>query len=358
MGFLPSFVLVTVCVIFGVATACSNGSCRLLEECSNDGDCESGLYCFSCPEGFSGTRCVRSTTTNQFKLVNNSLPFNKYAFLTTHNSYAIDDGAPRLTVTNQEDSVTQQLNNGVRGLMLDTYDFQGDVWLCHSFGGKCHIYTAFRPAIETLKEVEAFLSANPTEIVTIILEDYVQAPNGLTKVFTDAGLMKYWFPLTNMPKSGQDWPLVSDMVAKNQRLIVFTSIQSKEETEGIAYQWNYMVENHYGNEGMKAGSCSNREESSPLDDTSKSLVLVNHFNSAPIKLLTCENNSADLINMLITCYGSAANRWANFVAVDFYKRSEGGGAFQGVDTLNGKLLCGCDDIHACTPESTFGACRS
>ena len=74
-----------------------------------------------------------------------------------------------------------------------------------------------------------------------------------------------------------------------------------------------------GNKGMEAGSCSNREESSPLDDTSKSLVLVNHFNTAPIKLLTCENNSADLINMLITCYGSAGNRWANFVAVDFYK---------------------------------------
>ena len=77
----------------------------------------------------------------------------------------------------------------------------------------------------------------------MILEDYVQAPNGLTKVFTDAGLMKYWFPLKNMPKNGQDWPLISDMVANNQRLLVFTSIRSKEESEGIAYQWNYMVEN-------------------------------------------------------------------------------------------------------------------
>jgi len=46
-----------------------------------------------------------------------------------------------------------------------------------------------------------------------------------------------------MPKNGQDWPLVSDMVQNNQRLLVFTSIQSKEASEGIAYQWNYMVEN-------------------------------------------------------------------------------------------------------------------
>lgn len=94
-----------------------------------------------------------------------------------------------------------------------------------------------------MKEVEAFLTANTAEIVTLILEDYVQSPNGLTKVFTDAGLKKFWFPITNMPKNGSDWPRVSDMVANNQRLLVFTSNRTKEATEGIAYQWNYMVEN-------------------------------------------------------------------------------------------------------------------
>lgn len=94
-----------------------------------------------------------------------------------------------------------------------------------------------------MKVIEAFLAANTKEIVTLILEDYVQSPNGLTKVFTDAGLKKFWFPITNMPKDNDDWPLVSDMVANNQRLLVFTSNRAKEATEGIAYQWNYMVEN-------------------------------------------------------------------------------------------------------------------
>lgn len=47
---------------------------------------------------------------------NNSLPFNKYAFLTTHNSFAREGepsahtGLPRVTPTNQEDTITQQLN--------------------------------------------------------------------------------------------------------------------------------------------------------------------------------------------------------------------------------------------------------
>lgn len=94
-----------------------------------------------------------------------------------------------------------------------------------------------------MREIEAFLAANPSEIVTLILEDYVETPNGLPKLFNDSGLTKYWFPVSSMPQNGQDWPLVSDMVASNQRLIVFTSIKSKQDSEGIAYQWNYMVEN-------------------------------------------------------------------------------------------------------------------
>ncbi|PON42914.1 PLC-like phosphodiesterase [Parasponia andersonii] len=285
---------------------------QLLDERSTDKDRASGLYCFSCPEGFLGIRCVRSKITDQFKLLNETLLA----------------GIPRLTFTNQEDSVTQQLNNGVRALMLDNYDLKGDVWLCHSIAGQCHELTAFVP-IDTLKEIELFSSSNPSEIVTLILEDYVQAPKGLTNVFTKAGLMKSWFPVKNIPKSGQDWPLVSDMVAKNQRLIVFTSIQAKEQTEGIAYQ----------------------AESSPLDEESRSLVLVNYFQSDPVKEPTCEHKSGDLIYMFRTCYGAAGNRWSNLVAVDYYKVI--GGAFQAVDTLNGMLLCGCDDIHACALELGF-----
>ena len=33
--------------------------------------------------------------------------------------------------------------NGVRGLMLDMYDFRNDIWLCHSYGGACRNFTAF-----------------------------------------------------------------------------------------------------------------------------------------------------------------------------------------------------------------------
>lgn len=99
------------------------------------------------------------------------------------------------------------------------------------------------PAVNTLKVVQVFLEANPSEIITIIIEDYVTSPNGLNNVFNAAGLRKYWFPVSRMPKNGGNWPTVDDMVKKNQRLVVFTSKSWKEAAEGIAYQWRYMVEN-------------------------------------------------------------------------------------------------------------------
>ncbi|KAK6155001.1 hypothetical protein DH2020_009249 [Rehmannia glutinosa] len=330
---------------------------QVMDDCSTDKDCGAGLYCYSCEAGFPGSRCVRAKATNLFQIVNNSLPFNNYAFLTTHNAFAIDGepshtGVPRITITNQDDTITQQLNNGVRALMLDTYDYEGEIWLCHSFGSKCRDYTAFGPAVETLKEIEKFLRENPSEIVTLFLQDYVETPNGLSKVFRAAGLMNYWFAVSKMPKNGQNWPIVRDMVAKNQRLLVFTSVESKEKSEGIAYQWNYVVENIYGDDGMIPRICANRQESSPLNDNTKSLVLVNYFGSLPSKKIACVHNSEDLLNMLQTCHHAAGQRWPNFVAVDFYKRSEGGGTFQAVDTLNGELLCGRKDVHQCGVSPT------
>lgn len=348
--------------LFITARACSQGSCQLLDSCSAAGDCGSGLYCSTCPAiGQNQPVCVRGQATRVTSIVN-GLPFNKYTWLTTHNAFSIIGeqsytGTARVTFYNQEDTVTNQLNNGVRGLMLDMYDFMGDVWLCHSFGGQCYNFTAFEPAVNTLREVEAFLSLNPTEIVTIFIEDYVHAIKGLTKVFNDAGLSKYWFPVTKMPKKGEDWPTVTEMIAENQRLVVFTSMPSKEATEGIAYQWRYITENEPGDDGIRPGSCSNRKESVPLNSKAALLFLMNYFSTIPDQSGTCKDHSTALIQTLNVCYHEAGKA-PNFIAVNFYMRSDAGGVFDAVDTVNGRSLCGCNTVTACQVGAANGVCRN
>uniref|UniRef100_A0A6N2M4I8 Uncharacterized protein n=1 Tax=Salix viminalis TaxID=40686 RepID=A0A6N2M4I8_SALVM len=120
---------------------------QVFQSCNEATNCGPGLYCGNCLAlGKTQPICTRGQAILPNSIIN-GLPFNKYTWLVTHNSFSIVDapslpGVQRLTFYNQEDTVTNQLRNGVRGLMLDMYDFEGDIWLCHSFRGQCYNFTA------------------------------------------------------------------------------------------------------------------------------------------------------------------------------------------------------------------------
>ncbi|KAH0880307.1 hypothetical protein HID58_067701 [Brassica napus] len=321
LTFFLTVLLIPCFLIFNPSSALKEG-----ETCIVTKNCDQGLHCESClsSDNFR-PRCSRMQTVNPTSKVK-GLPYNKYTWLTTHNSFArigarSGTGSMILAPSNQQDSITSQLINGVRGFMLDMYDFQNDIWLCHSYGGNCFNYTAFQPALNILHEFQVFLDKNKDVVVTLILEDYVKSPNGLGRVFDASGLRNFMFPVTSMPKNGEDWPTIDEMITKNQRMLVFTSNPQKEATEGFAFLWKYMVENQYGNGGMRPGVCTNRPESAAMGDTSRSLVLVNYFPDTADLIGSCKQNSAPLLEAIQKCQEASGQRWPNFIAVDFYKEN-------------------------------------
>ena len=55
------------------------------------------------------------------------------------------------------------MQNGVRGLMLDMYDFRNDIWLCHSFAGICQNFTAFVSALLLFSPPPSMASSEQSE---------------------------------------------------------------------------------------------------------------------------------------------------------------------------------------------------
>ncbi|CAI9101918.1 OLC1v1000084C5 [Oldenlandia corymbosa var. corymbosa] len=98
---------------------------------------------------------------------------------------------------------------------------------------------------------------------------------------------------------------------------------------------------------MVAGKCLNRGESLAMNTTTRSLIVMNYFPDYPSIIGACRENSAPLMDMLNTCYEAAGKRWPNFIVVDFYKKSDGGGAPEAVDKANGQLICARPDILSC-----------
>jgi hypothetical protein len=72
--------------------------------------------------------CKKETAVDQSSLLLPK-PYDKVCFLMTHN--AMNSSEKGFTIPNQTHSVTNQLKNGVRGLMLDTYDGTNGVALTY-----------------------------------------------------------------------------------------------------------------------------------------------------------------------------------------------------------------------------------
>ncbi|PBQ00248.1 hypothetical protein [Pseudomonas congelans] len=258
-----------------------------------------------------------------------SRPFNQYTWATAHNAYL--------------NSIKEQLERGIRGFMLDLYPRTRDdgtpfIKLCHGWDEDvCYEENSLNDELaKTLNDVYLpFLKANPSAVITLMLESYVErklferelkqvSPEFLSMVFDTADY------------STARWPLLVDMIRKNKRVIILankTELTGKLEINGldvrILKNTDIAVENTY-NLGLVTNhdwTCETRDMGHPLETvqapSSKGwppLFVMNQihsFASSAAHAGDVDNNLTWLQRRVLDNCMPKANKYPNYIAVDY-----------------------------------------
>ncbi len=299
-------------------------------------------------------------------------PFNEVALAATHNSMSVP--LPGWFAAEQERPIPNQLEDGIHGLLIDTYfadllpngrhrtvfgknpleangaeslgpeataaalrirdrlGFKGKgkrgMFLCHGF---CELGAT--PVGEVLGQIRDFLVANPDEVLLIINQDDVP-PAAFVQEVRKAGLEPFAY---DGPVTGT-WPTLRQMIDSGKRLVIFS------EHEGGGAPW-YRVGYDGGIQETPFAFARVAELTEPArwpascvahrGGDQAPLFLLNHWiTNDPIPL---PSNAAQ-VNAYERLLGRARacqqqrHRLPNIIAVNFYRR---GDLFKVVDSLNG-----------------------
>jgi len=250
-------------------------------------------------------------------------PYNQVVFLGTHNAYnSAQDG---FNLPNHNLNVANQLNDGVRCLLMDVYELEGELVVYHTFS-----FLGFQPFANYLNDIKTFLDDNPNEIITIIIECHTTAQL-IENDIQQTGLTNYLYH----HNSNLGWQSLQNMADNNQRLVIFSEEDNgTPEQTWYHYVWDYTVETHYSVNHPDDFNCDDNR-----GEVDNDLYLFNHFVTTPLGV--GDSISAAIINDYDFLYNrieecqSINNRIPNFVTVDFH---ELGNPIDVVNDLNGTLV--------------------
>lgn len=253
--------------------------------------------------------------------------YDDVAYLTTHNAF--NDAADGFLLPNQNNTITQQLNDGVRALMIDVYDKDGVATVYHGFS-----YLGNAPLTDKLDEIKAFLENNPQEIVTLILENYA-SPALIETALSQSGLLSHLFVKDT---TTLQWPTLQEMITSGKRLVIFSEADDGTPAQPwYHYIWDYAVETGYSAHNTGEFSCDYNR-----GNPDNPLFIVNHFITDATLGTGIEaqaavaNANPYLLNRLNECMNEH-NKFPNFITVDFYERGDSKAA---VDSINSQYWAG------------------
>jgi uncharacterized membrane protein YhaH (DUF805 family) len=260
--------------------------------------------------------------------------YDQVTYPATHNAMAASDA--EFLAPDQDLDLIGQLDRGVRALLIDVHRWttvqqvgaflaglpadqrrllepylrapvgtRPGLWLCHNV---CQLGAL--DLAGQLQRLRAWLDANPTEIITLIIQDEAPAAE-IMAAFAQAGLGRYL--LTPPDDPAGDWPRLGDMIRTGRRLVVLAE-QADEPGTWYRRLFRYASDTPFHVTSPDAFTCD-----PDRGDPHAPLLLINHWVSRAAGSrydATIANSRTSLLAHIRLCETTRSRR-PTFLAVDF-----------------------------------------
>ncbi|KZT74978.1 PLC-like phosphodiesterase [Daedalea quercina L-15889] len=262
--------------------------------------------------------------------------FGNVTFVGAHDSYAVSSINP---AANQDVNVTEQLENGVRMLQMQTHNESGTIQLCHTSclllnGGTLQTY---------LESVKSWMDDNTNDVVSLLIVNSYDnfSPAQYDTVFKAVGLDTLAYAPSSASLSYTEWPTLGDLIDNGTRLVVFLT------TEADYTSVPYLID-EFSNIWETAYDVTTTDFDCSVNRTSgnyaEQMYLINHFlDEDLLGVLVPDKSDASKTNAVsgtgslgaqVTECAAEYSRNPNFMLVDFYEYGDGS-VFEVAATANG-----------------------
>lgn len=147
---------------------------------------------------------------------------------------------PRNAASNQELTVTQQLNDGIRMLQGQAHYVNGTLYYCHT---SCDMLNA-GTVEDYLRTVTEWVAAHPFDVITILFGNYnykdkdadgnaLVTSTNFAEPIEASGLLQYVYQPPTTAMTLEDWPTLGELIISGKRVITF--IDYGFNTEKVPY---------------------------------------------------------------------------------------------------------------------------
>ncbi|SLM40953.1 PLC-like phosphodiesterase, TIM beta/alpha-barrel domain [Lasallia pustulata] len=282
-------------------------------------------------------------TTSMAPQPTNTQPCNQYpefctrkysniTYVAAHNSPFTN---PNNAAANQQLSVTQQLDDGIRMLQGQTHLVGNTLYYCHT---SCDLLNA-GTAQSYFANITSWVKAHPYDVVTVLIGngDYIGVGN-FTSPLESSGLAAYAYTPPKIPMSLSDWPTLSEMILTNKRVVIFLDYDANQSlVPYIQDEFSQLWETPFDPTNQSFPCTVQRPPGISRNQSEERMYMLNHNLNTEISLLGTSllvpNFPALSVTNNVSGFGSlglSANQcteeWSrppNFLLVDYYNVDNG-----------------------------------